>query len=100
MGTGRVEQTLTTSAYLALVTRRYAMVGSRLEMSGARVSNRYKYELGERPLDAVELAVILHALGMDLPAFWHEVGTALPERLQRRGRRGLRAGCEGLAARP
>ena len=40
-----------------------------------------KYELGERRLDAVELAVILRALGTDLPTFWHKEGPALPERL-------------------
>ena len=38
-----------------------------------------KYELGERRLDVIELAVILAALGTDLPAFW----TALePEMLE------------------
>lgn len=40
-----------------------------------------KYELGERRLDAVELAVILRAVGTDLPAFWAEASIELPDRL-------------------
>jgi transcriptional regulator with XRE-family HTH domain len=40
-----------------------------------------KYELGERRLDVVELAVILQALGAELPSFWTSTAADLPERL-------------------
>ena len=40
-----------------------------------------KYELGERRLDAVELMVVVRALGLDFAAFWDRAGVVLPERL-------------------
>lgn len=40
-----------------------------------------KYELGERRLDVLELAVILRALNTDMPTFWQSIALDVPERL-------------------
>ena len=72
-------------AMLAALTARRRTAGLSQAALAARLGKPPsfvgKYELGERRLDVVELAVILGALDGDLPAFWAEAGIALPSKL-------------------
>ena len=68
----------------ALVKRRQAAGLSQAALAarlGKPASFVGKYELGERRLDVIELAVILREMGTSVELFWEEAGIKLPERL-------------------
>ena len=77
-----------TEAYRRLLQRLIEARGA-AGLSQARLAQRLgkppsfvgKYELGERRLDVLELAVVLRALGEDLPAFWTALDLELPDQL-------------------